>query len=30
MFALHYSINALFFNDTNMHQILEDQGNYNI
>ena len=30
MFALHYSINALFFNDTNMHQILQDQGNYNI
>ena len=28
-FALHYTINALFFNDTNMHQIYEDEGKYN-
>ena len=28
-FALHYTINALFFNDTNMHQIYEDEGRYN-
>ena len=28
-FALHYTINALFFNDSNMHQIYEDQGKYN-
>ena len=30
LFALHYTINALFFNDSNMHQIFEDQGSYNI
>ena len=30
MFALHYSINAFCFTDANMHQIFEDQGNYNI
>ena len=30
LFALHYTINALFFNDSNMHQIFEEQGNYNI
>ena len=29
-FALHYTINALFFNDSNMHQILIDGGSYNI
>ena len=29
-FALHYTINALFFNDSNMHQIFLDQGSYNI
>ena len=29
-FALHYTINALFFNDSNMHQILIDEGSYNI
>ena len=29
-FALHYTINALFFNDSNMHQIFQDQGSYNI
>ena len=29
-FALHYTINALFFNDSNMHQIYEDEGKYNI
>ena len=28
--ALHYTINALFFNDSNMHQILIDEGSYNI
>ena len=28
-FALHYTINALFFNDSNMHQIYEDNGEYN-
>ena len=28
-FALHYTINALFFNDSNMHQIYEDKGKYN-
>ena len=28
-FALHYTINALFFTDANMHQIYEDEGNYN-
>ena len=28
-FALHYTINALFFNDSNMHQIFQDQGTYN-
>ena len=28
-FALHYSINTLFFNDINMHQIYEDEGKYN-
>ena len=28
-FALHYTINALFFNDSNMHQIYEDKGIYN-
>jgi len=30
LFALHYTINALFFNYSNMHQIFEEQGNYNI
>ena len=28
-FALHYTVNALFFNDKNMHQIYEDEGKYN-
>ena len=28
-FALHYTINALFFNDSNMHKIYEDEGKYN-
>ena len=28
-FALHYTINALFFNDSNMHQIYEDEGKFN-
>ena len=27
-FALHYTVNALFFNDSNMHQIYEDEGIY--
>ena len=29
-FAFHYAVNALFFNDTIMHKIYEDEGNYNI
>ena len=29
-FAIHYTINALFFNDDTMHQIYEDEGSYNI
>ena len=29
-FSLHYTINALFFDDANMHQILVDGGSYNI
>ena len=28
-FALHYTVNALFFDDSNMHQIYEDEGKYN-
>ena len=28
-FALHYTINALFFTDANMHQIFLDDGSYN-
>ena len=28
-FALHYTINALFFDDKNMHQIYEDNGEFN-
>ena len=28
-FALHYTINALFFDDSNIHQIYEDEGKYN-
>ena len=28
-FVLHYTINALFFNDSTMHQIYEDQGSFN-
>ena len=28
-FALHYTVNALFFNEDNMHQIYEDEGKYN-
>ena len=28
-FALHYTVNALFFNDSTMHQIYEDEGEYN-
>ena len=28
-FALHYTINALFFDDSNMHQIYEDNGGFN-
>ena len=28
-FALNYTINALFFNDSTMHQISEDEGDYN-
>ena len=29
-FALHYTINALFFTDKLMHQIYQDEGKYNI
>ena len=28
-FALHYTVNALFFTDSSMHQIYEDEGNFN-
>ena len=28
-FALHYTINALFFNQSTMHQIYEDKGKFN-
>ena len=28
-FALHYTVNALFFDENNMHQIYEDEGKYN-
>ena len=28
-FALHYAINTLFFTDSNMHQIYQDQGKFN-
>ena len=28
-FALHYTANAFFFNDDNMHQIFEDKGKFN-
>ena len=28
-FALYYAINALFFNDSTMHKIYEDQGTFN-
>ena len=28
-FALHYTVNALFFNESNIHQIYEDKGKYN-
>ena len=28
-FALHYTVNALFFDESNLHQIYEDQGKYN-
>ena len=28
-FALHYTINAFFFTDSNMHQIYEDKGKFN-
>ena len=26
---MHYTVNALFFNDNNIHQIYEDEGQYN-
>ena len=29
-FALHYTVNALFFDDSNMHQIYEDEGEFNL
>ena len=28
-FALHYTVNALFFDEANMHQIYEDKGKFN-
>ena len=28
-FSLYYIVNALFFNDSNMHKIYEDQGSFN-
>ena len=28
-FAMHYTANALFFDESNMHQIYEDKGKYN-
>ena len=28
-FALHYTVNALFFDESNLHQIYEDKGKYN-
>ena len=28
-FALHYTANALFFTESTMHQIYEDEGKYN-
>ena len=28
-FALHYTVNALFFDEKNMHQIYQAEGNYN-
>ena len=28
-FALHYTVNALFFNDSNLHQIYVDEGKFN-
>ena len=28
-FALHYTINALFFTESNLHQIYEDEGKFN-
>ena len=28
-FALHYTVNALFFDESNFHQIYEDEGKYN-
>ena len=29
-FSLYFTVNALFFNDSTMHQIYEDQGSFNI
>ena len=29
-FALHYTTNALFFDESNLHQIYEDEGKFNI
>ena len=28
-FAMHYTVNALFFNEANIHQIYKDEGKYN-
>ena len=30
IFTVYYVVNALFFNDSTMHKILEDEGSYNI
>ena len=29
MFVIHFAVNALFFNDSTMHQIYKDEGNFN-
>ena len=29
-FALHYTTNALFFDESNLHQIYEDEGKFNM
>ena len=29
-FALHYTTNALFFDESNLHQIYKDEGKFNM